>query len=422
MQRGAVDTVETRPAGSARRRRPWVTWVLAVAVVALVGGAGILRQCTSDVTEHALIGTFFDLPSPLPVGVPGTVLRSERLLGAPDGSLAWRVLYHSTDLHGRDLVVSGIVVAPTRPAPEGGWPVVSWAHPTTGAGVSCAPSRSVDPFLLVAGLHELLRAGYVVAATDYSGMGAEGPPSYLIGATEGHNVLDAARAARALPGAHAGRHLLLWGHSQGGQAVLFAAAQAGSYAPELQLHGVAAAAPAAELSRLLTDHSNDASGVTIGSYAFDAIMRVYGSSDPAVNLPALLTPVGVGVVPQIAPRCLLTDIKGLHRIAQPAVGHFYAVNPATTPPWASILGQNTPGATPLTVPVLITQGTADELVLPATTSDFVTRLCAHRDHVTYRMYSHIDHGLAGERTVPLLIPWLGHALAGTPDAATCPAR
>ena len=408
----------TRPRTRRPRRRRTLT-ILAAVVLAVLAATGIVRQCSEDVVEHATIGHFYALPDPLPARPPGTLIRSERLLGAPDGAIAWRVIYHSRDLDGRDIGVSGIVIAPDRPAPAGGWPIVSWAHPTTGATGRCAPSEGLDPFALVAGSHELVRAGYVVAATDYSGMGADGPPSYLIGPTEGNNVLDAARAAQHVPNAHAGRELLLWGHSQGGQAALFAAEQAPRYAPELRLRGVAVAAPAAELGRLLADHRDDVSGVTIGSYAFDAIQEVYGPTDPEVRLDALLTPVGVSVVSKIAPRCLLTDTKELHRIARPAVGNFYAVDPSTTPPWREILEQNTPGHEPIGVPILVTQGDADKLVLPATTADFVTRLCRSGEHVTYHTYPHIDHGLVGERSVPLLIPWLRDALDGRPAASTC---
>ena len=421
MNRAPPASDDADPTTSARPlRRRHGPWIFAAAfVLAVLAATGVVRQCSEDVVEHATIGHFYEVPKRLRSRPPGTLVRSERLLGAPDGSVAWRVLYHSRDLQDRDIVVSGLIVAPDGPAPRGGRPIVSWAHPTTGAAQRCAPSAGLDPFALVAGLHELVHAGYVVAATDYSGMGAAGPPSYLIGTTEGRNVLDAARAARHLLGAGTSHDLLLWGHSQGGQAALFAGQQASRYAPGMHLRGVAVAAPAAELGRLLADHRDDASGVTIGSYAFDAIRKVYGPSDPRVRLDQLLTPVGTSVVPQIAPRCLLTDTAALHRIARPAVGHFYAVDPSTTEPWATILEQNTPGGEPISVPLLVTQGEADRLVLPATTAEFVTRLCRAGEHVTFHRYAHIDHGLVGERTVPLLIDWLADLHAGTPMASTC---
>jgi pimeloyl-ACP methyl ester carboxylesterase len=388
-------------------------------VVGLLAITGIARQCTDDVVDDETLGSFNVLPDPLPEGAPGELIRHERLLGAPNGAIAWRVVYHSTDVHGTPIGVSGIVVAPDGPAPDGGRPVVSWAHPTTGSAGRCAPSEGLDPFLLIAGMHELLDAGYVVAATDYPGMGANGPPSYLIGVSEGNSVLDAARAARAIPEANAGDDLLLWGHSQGGQAALFAAQQAGTYAPELMLHGVAAAAPAADLAQLLRDHRNDSSGVTIGSYAFDSIEKVYGPSDPSVTLDSLLTPAGQEVLPEIAPKCLLRDVSELHDLAKPAVGDFFAVDPSTTEPWKSILADNTPGGSPIDVPILVTQGDRDELVLPATTEQFVGALCARNEHVEYHTYEGIDHGLVGERTVPLLLPWLAQVLADRAPASTC---
>lgn len=400
-----------------RTRRRQVLAVVLVVLALVVSGA--VWRLAGDVVDQADAGTFYDVPVPLPAGEAGSIIRSERLLGAPAGSVAWRVLYRSTDLAGRPLAVSGVVVSPAWPAPAEGRPVVSWAHPTTGAGRACAPSRMTDPFLLMAGLHELLRAGYVVAATDYSGMGADGPASYLIAATEAHNVLDAARAARAIPEAQAGTRLLLWGHSQGGQAALAAADLAPDYAPELHLAGAAVAAPAADLASLFRDHRDDVSGVTIGSYAFDALVRVYGPADPGVRLDAALTPAGAAVVPRIAPQCLLTDISGLHEIADPVVGRFFAIDPTAVQPWRSLLADNTPGPPARDVAVLVTQGLADELIPPAATRDLVSSFCSAGVQVTFREYAGIDHGLAGERTVPLLVPWFADVLAGRAPATSC---
>jgi len=410
------------PLGSGHRRlRRWAA-VAAAVVLGVLAVTGLLRQCGEDVVEHSTLGTIEQLPDPLPAGTPGELIRTETLLGAPNGSHAWRVVYHSTDLHGVDIGVSGIVVVPDGPAPEGGWPVVSWAHPTTGATGRCAPSEAEDPFALMAGSHELVDAGYAVVATDYSGMGADGPDSYLIGVTEGNNVLDMVRAGRNIPDSGIGTDLFLWGHSQGGQAALFAGQLVPTYAPELRLRAVAAAAPAADLAQLLADHRDDESGVTIGSYAIDAFVDVYGPSDPTVRLDGVLTPGGAAVVPEIAPRCLLTDVDELHRIAAPVVGNFFAVDPGTTEPWSTILQQNTPGGSPISVPVLIAQGDADKLVLPPATAAFVDQLCGSSEHVTFRTYPGIDHGLVGERTVPYLLTWYADVRAGrSVDDACTPA-
>ena len=116
-------------------------WGATFAVLLLVvGGCSVGRHAAEGDVEKRTIGTFNSIPQPLPPGPPGSLIRQERLLGAPDGAIAWRVLYRSTDVHGATIGVSGIVRRAHRPAPRDGWPIVSWAHPTTGAYGDCAPS------------------------------------------------------------------------------------------------------------------------------------------------------------------------------------------------------------------------------------------------------------------------------------------
>ena len=112
-------------------------------------------------------------------------------------------------------------------APAGGTnrprPVVTWAHGTTGVADRCALSQLPDRSRAAAVRRRpRAGAGYVVAATDYEGLGTEGVHPYLVGQSEGRGVLDAARAARDLRAAGAGKQVLVLGHSQGGQAALFA--------------------------------------------------------------------------------------------------------------------------------------------------------------------------------------------------------
>jgi len=161
-----------------------------LAAAVALSACAVPRKAGEDVVGHVTKGDFYVVPAPLPLNDPGELIRHERLLGAPDGAIAWRVMYHSRDASGNDITVTGVVVAPTGPA----------------------------PFVLIEGLRDLVHAGYVVVATDYSGMGASGPPSYLIGETEARNVIDSARAARKIPETHAGTQLLLWGHSRSSSA------------------------------------------------------------------------------------------------------------------------------------------------------------------------------------------------------------
>ncbi len=129
--------------------------------------------------------------------------------------------------------MSGAIFVPDGPKPRRRRDVIAWAHPTTGVIDRCAPTRLPDLAGTVAGLEEMLRRGYVVAATDYEGLGTRGMHPYLVGPSEARSVLDSVRAARDLSDAYASNRFAVWGHSQGGHAAFFTGEMAASYAPEL---------------------------------------------------------------------------------------------------------------------------------------------------------------------------------------------
>ena len=182
----------------------------------------------------------------------------DRRTGRAGWSPVWRILFHSTTIYGADLAESGYVIAPGAPPPATGHPVIAWAHGTTGFAARCAPSLFTNagggngPYL-IPGLANYLRAGYVVTAADYQGLGvSHGVHPYLLGDSEGRSVLDATRASRHLPGLRTSDTVVVYGHSQGGHAALFAGEMAPTYAPDLHVVGVVAAAPATGLSTLIS--------------------------------------------------------------------------------------------------------------------------------------------------------------------------
>jgi pimeloyl-ACP methyl ester carboxylesterase len=196
--------------------------------------------------------------------------------------------------------------------------------------------------------------------------------------------------------------VVLWGHSQGGQAVLFAAERAAQYAPELQIEAVAAAAPAANLIDLMGAHLDDISGVTIGSYAFTAFASVY----PDAQLDSILTPAALRTVPTMNELCLLAKIPELHRIGQPLVGDFTVSDPTTTAPWAGLLADNSAGSTAFDAPLFIAQGLDDELVVPADTQKFAEHEASLGIRVTYQTIPFATHGTVAYLALPGLMQWL----------------
>src|ERR1700722_17479606 len=232
-------------------------------------------------------------------GGAGKLLRAEPLYGAPEGARAYKIYYQSTGMHGEPVTVSGMVIVPPGPPPQGPRPVVAWAHPTTGVVPRCAPSLARKRYQMIAGIRLMLARGYVIAATDYPGLGTPETHPYLVGDSEGRAVIDSVRAARQVPGADAGSRYVVWGHSQGGQAALFTGLLSQSYAPDLQLLGVAAAAPATELATLMKADLDTSGGRNLTAMTLWSWKRVFGAPSNSV-----LDPSAIPVVDRLAGECI----------------------------------------------------------------------------------------------------------------------
>jgi acetyl esterase/lipase len=152
---------------------------------------------------------------------------------------------------------------------------------------------------MIWGLADILAKGYVVVATDYPGLGTPGIHPYLIGISEARAVLDSVRAARNLPHTGASNRFAVWGHSQGGHAALYTGELAASYAPELRLVGVAAAAPATYLADLFDADKDTATGKELTAMTIYAWSKLYNR--PATTL---VEPGAMGPFERMAHDCI----------------------------------------------------------------------------------------------------------------------
>ena len=143
--------------------------------------------------------------------------------------------------------VSGAFFVPSGTPPENGWPVISFAHGTTGIGNDCGPSRQPDLMGYAPLVQSFLADKYAVALTDYEGLGESGSHPYLEPRTAAFNTIDAVRAMRDISATVSARWMAV-GYSQGGQAVWAANELNSYYGNDLQLQGSVALAPAANLT------------------------------------------------------------------------------------------------------------------------------------------------------------------------------
>jgi len=376
-----------------------ITFLAAVTLTVLT-----LASCGAK-SSNVFDSSFYDTPSAIPAGAPGTVIRSESMTAPFPESQAWRVMYTSTGINGEAIVVSGMVFAPTTPAPTGGRPVVSWAHPTTGIEDPCAPSRSPKPYDDVQGLSEFLNLGWVVVATDYQGLGTDGMHPYLVGASEAQGTIDIVRAARNMVETSASSQYFVFGHSQGGQAVLFAGQIAEKYAPDLQLRGVAAAAPAGLLVPLFQADKDTVAGAVLGSYAVVSWSEIFGYEESTVVKPSLSKRVHAVTEKCVVGGSRLSDIElGINDLI--LRGRMWSADPATTSPWSSQFALNTSAKAPISAPLLITQGTADKIITPSTTAELTAMYVAMGNtQANEQIMEGVDHMKAGKASVPYVVPF-----------------
>ena len=379
--------------------------------------AYVLAAFVLFTVSAAAQGRFYDAPRIDALGKPGTLVRSQAMEGAPLNAAAWRVLYRSTSFDGKPILVSGVIIVPQGAPPPGGRPIVAWAHPTSGIVPRCAPSLALFIFQQIQGLRTMVRDGYVVAATDYPGLGTPGPHPYLVGLSEARAVIDSVRVARSMPGAGGGSRFVVWGHSQGGHAALFTGLIAKTYAPELTLLGVAAAAPASELTALMDDDLDTIAGKNITAMTLWSWQRVYGAP-----MDRVVDPRAMPAIDKLARECIEGpwDISTRNRTTRPLEQHFLTVaHPADVQPWRDLLAKNTPGPLPHDLPVFLAQGLDDAVIRPAVTQDYFDKLCKNGSNARLFLMPGVGHGGAAMHSALEAVAWMTERFAGQTPPSDC---
>ncbi|WP_418001699.1 lipase [Mycobacterium sp. PDNC021] len=358
--------------------------IAAVALAAALTVAG----CSDDQSGRSTPRSGQVLPGDYSGAGPGTLVAAQPLTTV-DPELAGltaisaRITYVSTsginDSHPK---VTGSVFLPKGKPPEGGWRIIALANPGSGIKSDCAPSSSPSLLGLLPTVRLMVGAGYLVAITDYQGIGLdETYHPYLDSTTEGFNLIDLARATRKLVSA-ASTNWIAVGTGQGGQAAWAAAELATDYGGGLRPQGAVALAPTAALDWLA-----DASAAGDLNRDQQLMLQQY-----------------LAVMPQAYPGFPIEDYRRgaardhwdtLSACRGPAVADRAGILDSLTP---HDLGPTTPAATealrgylrkatlpqaPAAAPMLITPGPADGLVPPEQTAAAVERACAMGDVIDY---------------------------------------
>ena len=185
---------------------------------------------------------------------PGNALKVEhdsdttRYLLPPATAIS-RFIYQSENYRGSRVPVSAIILWPYSPKnQEDGYPIVAWAHGTSGISPNCAPSNHKSVWQHFLAPYQLVSNGYVVVATDYAGLGVHQSPSgdlitheYLVSPSHANDIVYAVQAAQSIF-SELSKKFLVIGHSQGGGAA-WATAQRQATKPVSGYLGAVAVSP-----------------------------------------------------------------------------------------------------------------------------------------------------------------------------------
>jgi len=359
--------------------------------------------------------SFYSAPRTLSRTRPGDLLAKQPFDGyqLPPGATATRILYHSLDAEGRGVATSAFVLVPAGTPPPGGWPVIAWAHGTSGVGRQCAPSLMKDYYYGELGLAEFLRAGFAVVGTDYHGLGTPGLHQYVDKIAQVNDVIYSVPAARAaVPSL--GRRWVADGHSQGGLAA-WGVAERESGLRDPDYLGAVSVAGAAHPEDLLT-HLGDTPGV-----GFYLAFMAYGihARFPSFAVTDMLTPLAMQRYAAAS-----RDGCWYHGYALYADLTSTAILKAgwNRNPWARrFFQENELGETPVTGPLLVIAGEADATVPIEGVRQTVAHACkAGSPLLSFHSYPGFDHDPTMLETVRDQIGWIGERFAGTPAAGNCP--
>ncbi len=391
-----------------------------------------------------------------PRGKLGEVLQREAVATSIPNAQAWRIAYVSSDVQERPTIATALVIAPRGPMPQGGRPIISWAHGTTGTAANCGPSQMFDPaqglnqyFMPsgnswndygVPGVETMIQRGHVVVATDYQGQGGPGAHQYAVAATNGRDAINAIRAAGAMGLSGPDRRAIIYGWSQGGGATVAAAsltdyiARRGTAFDGIQMRGFVAMAPEVVTAAMppgeLTEASATAfvqgliSGFSSNIFDFAHMsMSIWGAAAafPTVQMTDIFTADGARVLDGLMRRkCMHVLSDTLNFAYGTSYRSLLSDQPTNLLNWARAFAAGSVAPVRPVAPVVIYWGTHDTTVPPAMGGAYQRQMCGLGGNVSrVQLPGAQSHFTTPGSAEPLYLSWMADRLAGTAAPNGC---
>lgn len=356
---------------------------------------------------------FYAQPNPLPNVAPGTVLNSRSTTfspgGVPQPNPAWLIQYMTRDVNGRALAATAVVVSPMIPSAAGVSPLVSYQFAYDSLGSPCVPSHTVTGSLANGNaaaetleyLAGLQTQGWTMVFPDY-----EGPYSaYGAGQLSGQATLDGIRAALSFKplGLSTKTPVGMWGYSGGALATSWAASLQPTYAPELNIVGVASGGTPADVFGVVQTAQNG----PFFNLIFSAIVganRAY----PELLPDSLLNDKGRRVIQAIKDGCVGATTDGSSAPSGTLADYTTSKDPFNTPGALSVRPKVTlplAGHSP-TANMYLYHEMLDELIPIAGTDALVDAWCAAGTPLSYFRSASGEHVAGAASGAPAAIAYL----------------
>jgi hypothetical protein len=289
----------------ARRIRLWACCAVGASWLGLAGPALAVDKPSAD--------PFYSYdPAAVAGAPPGTVLKSRAIsvptLGVlPTSSVpATQALYRTQNQLGQPTATVTTIIPPPASGPPPATKLLSYETFYDGLDDSCRPSFTLqggvpststgnaDNNLLLG----FVRDGYTVVSSDY-----EGPADdYTAGRESGYGTLDGIRAAQSTLGLPTTTPVGLVGYSGGSIASEWASELEPSYAPELNIAGVADGGIPVDYAHMFAYINGSSAWAGVIPAVTLGLVRAYGL-DPA----KYFNETGQQILDQVAKGCLVPN-------------------------------------------------------------------------------------------------------------------
>ena len=365
---------------------------------------------------------------PLSAIAPGTVLKTRTvdvsLLGNTTPVTAHQLLFRTSGELGQPTVTVTTVIRPATAAVQP--KIVSYQSFYDALGGQCDPS-----FTLAGGdpgsanqqnadaeeglITQFLAAGYVVNVPDFEGEDLE----WAAGQESGWDTLDSIKAAEADLAVPASTEVGLFGYSGGSIGSEWASELAPTYAPTLNLVGVAAGGIPVDFAHNLTYINGSASWADVMPAVFLSLTKAFN-----IDLGKYLSPYGRNLVAKAQGQCInsLPATPGLtyQKLLKPQYQDIFAV-PEIAEMINHLIMGSTPGhpAGPLLMGVGNADGTGDGVMIAADVEALAHEYCSQGVGIEFVAFDKLPHTEAAVPFDALAIAFLEQRFAGVPFVGNC---